>query len=193
MKKFNLILLLAVGLFSGCNFGDLNSSTFIEDKNNPGLPEYSEWGYNTFGAYIDRSPYVSIYNDMPAKIIITADTFNLRFSGRWKGEPLTLKFSIKGYNPKNYLALTNLNDSTINLTAPNNKVTLIYLGKSQVLNVYEGELYFKRVQKLYVDTESTETILSGTFNMKTFIEDEPVAISNGRFDLGIGFDNFYKF
>ena len=193
MKKFNLILLVVVSLFTGCEFGDLNNTTFIEDKNNPGLPVYSEWGYNTFGAYIDRSPYVSIYNDMPAKIIVTADTFNLRFSGRWKGETLSLKFSIKGYNPTNYASLLNLNDSTINLAAPNNKVTLIYNGKSVALNVYEGELYFKRVQKLYVDTEATEAILSGTFSLKTFFDDEPVSISNGRFDLGIGSDNFYKF
>lgn len=193
MKKFNLFLLALVTLFTACDFADLNSSTFIVDKNNPGLPEYSEWGYNTFGAYIDRSPYVSVYNDMPAKIIVTADTFNLRLNGTWQGNPLTLKFSLKGYNPANFSALTILNDSTFNLTAKDYKVTMIYEGKTQVLNVYEGQLYFKRVQKLYVDKELSETILSGTFNFKTFFDDEPVAISSGRFDLGIGFDNFYKF
>jgi len=44
-----------------------------------------------------------------------------------------------------------------------------------------------------VDKVLTESILSGTFNFKTFINAEPVSISNGRFDVGIGSENFYKF
>ena len=193
MKKFNLFLLVLITLFSGCEYADLNTSTFISDKNNPGLPEYSEWGYNTFGAYIDRSEYISENDLLPAKIIVSADTFNLRLNGKWHGSPLILKFSLKGYNPANFSALTSLNDSTFNLADKNYKISMIYSGKTQVLDVYDGELYFKRAQKLYVDRELTETILSGTFRFKTYLDNEPIAISSGRFDLGIGYDNFYKF
>ncbi len=193
MRNLKIYIVALALLLTGCSINSLNDSTFIEDRNNPGLPEYSEWGFNTFGAYIDRSAYVSAYDVMPAKIIVSADTFQLRLNGQWKGSPLTLKFSLKGYNPTNYSSLTSLNDSRFNLVDKNYKVTMIYLGNTQVLNVYEGELYFKRVQLLYVDKESTETILSGTFMFKTHFADEPVTISSGRFDLGIGFDNFYKF
>ncbi|HLP04481.1 MAG TPA: hypothetical protein VK152_03530 [Paludibacter sp.] len=193
MKKHILLPIIACLLLAtSCTEETLDQSVFVPDVNNPGLPAYSEWGYNTFGAYIDRSVFVSNNQDLPAKIIVSADTFNLRLAGEWRGNPTTLKISIKGYVPNDYTGLVSLNDSTVNLASDACVVTLYENNVPLRLNVFEGQIHFKRVQKLFVDKEMTETILSGTFNFKTFYHNEPIAISKGRFDLGIGYDNFYK-
>jgi len=172
----------------------LDKSVFIEDVTNPGLPIYSEWGYNTFGAYIDREKFISENSQLPAKIIVNADTLNLTLKGVMNsGYPVTLKFSIKGFAPADYPDLIMLNDTTIDLKNSKCTVTLNNYGKSNVLKIITGTLQFKRVQNLYVDKELSKAILSGYFSFKTFIQNEPVAISNGRFDLGIGYDNFYNY
>jgi hypothetical protein len=180
-------------LLSSCSEDyNLNDSVFIEDVNNPGLPEYSEWGYNTFGAYIDRSTFVSNSTDLPAKIIVNNDTLSLRLKGTWKDSNLTLKISFVGYALADYPDLVSLNDSTIDLTTNKCIISMTTQDGTQLLKVFDGKINFKRVQKLYVDNVLTESIMSGTFNFKTFIDGEPIAVSAGRFDLGFDYDNFYK-
>ena len=188
------MLFIGIILLSGCSQDfQLQKSVFINDVNNPGLPEYSEWGYNTFGAYIDRTVFASTSEELPGKIVVNKDTFNLILKGRSGYEILTLKFSIVGYMPADYPDLISLNDSTFDLKSANCIVSLGNPNNSKKLAVSEGKLYFKRVQKLYVDKELTESIVSGTFNFKTILNGEPIAISNGRFDFGIGYDNFFKY
>ena len=54
------LFLLASFSLSSCEQMEdfsLTTSVFIEDPYYPGLPVYSVWGYNTFGAYIDRTPF----------------------------------------------------------------------------------------------------------------------------------------
>src|ERR1035437_5306927 len=164
MKTYIILpLVLLLALITGCSQEyQLQKSVFINDVNNPGLPEYSEWGYNTFGIYIDREAFVSTQTDLPAKIIVNVDTFNFLLRGRWKYQDVTLKFSIRGYSPTDYPDLISLNDSTFNLTS--NRILVTYTDQTgeTKLNVLEGELFFKRVQKLYVDKVLTESILSGT-------------------------------
>jgi hypothetical protein len=58
--------------------------------------------------------------------------------------------------------------------------------------IIEGLLKFTRVQRLFVDELETKCIISGLFDFKTFINGEPIAVSHGRFDLGIGYDNFFN-
>jgi len=195
MKKYSLFsFFIAIILLSGCSEDfQLQKSVFIEDVNYPGLPEYSEWGYNTFGAYIDRKVFASTESDLPGKIIVNKDTFHLILKGRSDYNTLILKFSVVGYSPADYPDLITLNDSTINLTGKACIVTLTDGYSPKKLTVTEGKLYFKRVQKLYVDRELTESIVSGTFNFKALNAGEPIAVSNGRFDLGVGYDNFFKY
>lgn len=195
MKKYIILpLIILVLIISGCSDDyQLQKSVFIADVNNPGLPIYSEWGYNTFGAYIDRKPFISNNSDLPAKIIVNKDTFNLILKGTIDYQSATLKFSILGYSPTAYTDLVSLNDSTIDLTSNKCIVTLTRDTTIRRLYVFEGELTFKRAQSLYVDKELAESILSGTFKFKTFIDREPIAISNGRFDFGIGYENFYNY
>ncbi|MDD4199730.1 MAG: hypothetical protein PHZ12_10070, partial [Paludibacter sp.] len=165
----------------------------IEDYDYPGLPIYSEWGYNTFGMYIDRGVFVSSGDVFPAKIIVNPDTFNITFSGRYNYNPASLRISVIGYVPIDYPELVKLNDSILDLKALNCIVTLKYGNESKKLNIIQGNIKFKRVQNLFVDKEFAKTILSGTIEFKTFLNNEPVAITNGRFDLGIGYENFYYY
>lgn len=197
MKSLKILLpaILLLIVSSSCNKLDdfnLSGTIFIEDPYYPGLPIYSEWGYNTFGAYIDRKPFVSTSDDLPVKVIVNSDTLNIIFRGRMGSENVDLKFSIKGFSPQTYYDLTELDNTTFNLKEPGRAVTLKTGNVTTVLNLIEGELIIKKVQRLYVDEELSRTIMSGYFNLKTFLNDEPIAISQGRYDLGIGYENFYN-
>ena len=190
-----LLFLLPFVTYSCYKMEDYNltRSIFIEDPYSPGLPVYSEWGYNTFGTYIDRTPFISTDNVLPVKILVNTDTLNLLLRGRMEYQNVDLKFSIKGYSPANFFELSELNNTTINLKESGRAVTLKIGDETKILNLIEGELKIAKVQRLFVDEESTRIIMSGYFNFKTFLNNEPVAITNGRFDLGIGYENFFNY
>lgn len=198
MKSLKIILTatLIVIISPSCQkFEEFNLSgtIFIEDPYFPGLPIYSEWGYNTFGAYIDRKPFISTSDDLPIKVIVNSDTIHMIFRGRMGSSNVDLRFSIKGFSPQTYYDLTELNNQTFNLKEPGRAVTLKIDEITTMLNLIEGELIIKRVQRLYVDEELSRTIISGYFNLKTFLNNEPISISQGRYDLGIGYENFYNY
>lgn len=191
-----LYLSLILIVFSACKKQDeylLSQSVFIEDPYNPGLPIYSEWGYNTFGAYYDRAPFRSNNDVVPAKVFVNNDTLHFLLQGTYQFGNMSLKFSFKGYSPQNEFELTMLNNVVINLKDPGSAVTMRLNGTAYNLNIIEGELYFKKAQKLFVDNELYKTILCGTFRLKTFVNNEPVSIYNGRFDVGIGYENFFNY
>jgi len=171
----------------------LTESLFIEDPYAPGLPIYSDWGYNTFGAYIDRSPFVSNTTDLPLKVYVNTDTLHMILRGKVNDQPALLTISIQGYDPASHLDLVVLDSTVINLKDPGRSATLKVGDSITVLDIIEGEVLFNKVQRLYVDEEPTRTIMSGYFQLKTFLNNEPTAISNGRFDLGVGYNNFFNF
>lgn len=127
---------------------DLSETIFIEDPYYPGLPIYSEWGYNTFGAYIDRKPFISTSDDLPAKIIVNSDTLNLILRGRMASENVDLKITIKGFSPTTYMNLTELDNTTFNLKESGRMVTLKIGDETTVLNLIEGDLEVKRAAPL---------------------------------------------
>lgn len=194
IKYVFLALLFPMALASCSKMDDfsLSETVFIEDPYYPGLPIYSEWGYNTFGAYIDRNPFISTSVDLPVKVIVNSDTLNLNMRGRMGSQNVDLRFAIKGFSPLNYFDLTMLDSATINLKDPGRSVVLIIGNQTTELEIIEGELIISRVQRLYLDEVPTKTIMSGYFQLKTFLNNEPIAISHGRFDLGIGYENFYN-
>lgn len=196
ISRFIYLFILIPVVLSSCSKMEefnLTGTVFIEDPYYPGLPVNSEWGYNTFGAYIDRKPFVSTSDDLPVKIIVNSDTLHMTLRGRMGSQNVDLRFSIKGYSPATYSDLTDIDNKTFNLKESGCAVTLKIGDVTTVLNLIEGELKVKRVQRLYVDEEPTRTIISGEFNLKTFLNNEPIAISYGRFDLGIGYENFYNY
>ncbi|HOG04852.1 MAG: hypothetical protein ACOX7E_05630 [Paludibacter sp.] len=193
---FVALILAVAAITSSCAYDsyELSKTVFIPDYENPGLPIYSEWGYNTFGMYIDRSTFVSTDHILPSKIIVNPDTFNIRLSGFYQSVSTTLTISVIGYAPRDYPDLISLNDSTINLKEDNCIITLGKKSEKAVkLPIIDGYITFKKAQNLYVDNELSKTILSGTIQFRTFFDGEPVAITNGRFDLGIGYENFYYY
>ena len=199
MKKYIFLLIGALAMMtSSCSSEfDLEQSVFISDVAYPGLPIYSEWGYNTFGAYFDRKPFISNNTELPAKIIVNDDTLNIIMKGQivegYNYAYMSLKISVVGHEPLDYPDLISLNNREINLAGDNVRITMTRNGVTTGLYVFDGKMHFRKAQKLLVDKELTKTILSGVFQFKTFIDSEPVAISNGRFDFGIGYENFYNY
>ena len=189
-----LTIILQIIFGSSCSMSDieLTRSVFIEDRTSPGLPEYSEWGYNTFGAYIDRIPFVS-GEEEPSKIYVNADTLRFFLKGKYQNSETSFLFSIKGLSPIEYTELTLLNDTIINLKSYSCEVLMTTNDTKSVLKIIDGQIHFRRAQLLKVDNVAEKTILSGEFRFRTFFDNEPVAISNGRFDVGIGYENFYNF
>jgi hypothetical protein len=55
------------------------------------------------------------------------------------------------------------------------------------VSVNSGELHFIRVQKLFVDNNPQETILSGTFKFQGIMDGTPVSVTLGRFDVGVNY------
>lgn len=197
MKNIILIALAALTVtLTSCMKDDeysLSETIFIEDSYYPGLPIYSEWGYNTFGAYIDRAPFVSNTSDLPVKIYVNGDTMHFILKGKVNGTDAVLTFHLQGYSPATNFDLVSLDKTFINLKDPGRSATLKIGNTTTELTIIEGELEFKRVQRLILDNDPTRVIMSGYFQLKTFLNGEPAAISNGRFDLGIGYGNFFNF
>lgn len=171
----------------------LSSTVFVEDSYYAGLPIYSEWGYNTFGAYIDRKIFVSSDDEVPAKIFVNNDTLHFMLKGTKNYMPTSLTFSLTGLSPQTEFDLLALDDTTFNLKDSAHFVELNINNNAKILEIIEGELVFKRVQRLFIDEEMQRVIMSGTFRFKTFLDNEPAAVTNGRFDLGIGYENFFNF
>ena len=200
MKTYLLIILTLISAFltSCMKENELKKSVFIYDPENIDLPEYTEWGYNTFGAYYDRETFVSNNELVPAKIIVSDTSFSFLLDGQ-KGSynyysgysEMLITFTLSGFMPVHYADLALLNDSVIDLT---NSSCYVFISMDTVkyeADILEGELNFNRVQILKVDQQQVEAILSGYFDFKAIINNKPVTISDGRFDVGIGSDNFY--
>lgn len=195
MKTNIFFASIILASFIACSKMDeynMMTSIFVEDPDYPGLPQYSEWGYNTFGAYIDRVAFVSTNQQIPGKVVVRNDTLQLILKGNYNGELTTMIFMLGGHNPRTYSDLIDLNGDTIDLKRDPCAVQFITSRDTFNFQVIEGEIFFKKVQRLYVDEEEIKCIVSGYFHLKTFMKKEPIAISQGRFDLGIGYDNFFN-
>jgi hypothetical protein len=177
---------------------DLQKSIFIPDKSFPDLPAYSEWGYNTFGAYFDRDLFIYNDYDVPVKVINTEGKTSFILRGQkgnsnYYAENMSVSFDLYGFNPSSYQELVLLDDSVIDLTSPLCKVIITIDTIKTETQILNGNLTFKRIQNLMVDKQNAEVIVSGTFEFQTFYKGEPVSLTNGRFDVGVGNDNFFKY
>jgi hypothetical protein len=209
MRKQIFILATFLLLITSCKKdNDLSRSIFIHDPELTELPAYSEWGYNTFGAYYDREIFVSNNQAVPVKVIVTDTSFTFVLSGQ-KGElghyfydyyyssysnpvPMKMTFELPGFRPSKFQDLVNLNDVIINLKNPLCKVIVSIDNKNYPADILSGDLFFKRAQNLSVDMNQVEVILSGYFEFRAYVNNEFISISDGRFDLGVSTDNFFK-
>jgi hypothetical protein len=81
----------------------------------------------------------------------------------------------------------------IDLTNPLCKVLVTIDTTKHEEHILNGILQFKRAQNLIVDKKQIEVILSGYFEFQALVDEEPISITLGRFDVGIGADNFFKY
>ncbi len=204
--KINLIFfsLFFLIVLSSCDKDqELDKSIFIADSDNPGLPIYSEYGLNTFGVLYDREPLINSELSLPSKVVCTEGKTSFYLRGH-KGDPdyyyyngskdpMALIFDFGNFIPETVYSLTVLNDTVINLKDPLCNVTLMVDTAKFKLSVMSGTIHFKKAQKLFVDMAPYEVILSGTFEFQALVNGEPKNFSEGRFDVGIAPDNFYKY
>jgi hypothetical protein len=188
--KYIIGFLLFSSIMASCDDdSDLHKTFFVRDKIYRDLPQYSEWGYNTFGAYINDEVFISGNTFMDPAILSANDqTMLLSFYGEKISKEkdttdLMMSFSIPRNAPHDGQYLMALNDTVIDL---HNYVVQISSGSTGTLIfVNTGELHFIRVQNLMVDNHPEETILSGTFEFEGLMNEIPVSVAHGRFDLGI--------
>jgi hypothetical protein len=193
-----ILLAFVVLIALGCDSeSKLDQSVFIPDPLNPELPKYSEFGYNTFGAYHDRAVFASEQFDIPVKVIVENAATQFILKGRRDSgslsEPMELTFTIPDLDPADAFGLESLHQRKIDLKSGNIAVTIKLGSEAEVpVEIIEGYLEFSRYQKLFVDEQPVQVILSGTFAFKMIVDSEPAAIKSGRFDVGISAGNFFR-
>ena len=198
------MMLTAALFFAACSDeAELQKSVFVPDEDFPELPAYTEWGYNTFGAYYDRELFIYNAYEVPAKVVNTEGTTSFILNGTRglyyyyeyspENNAMSLSFDLTGFLPQAYTDLVALNDSVIDLLDPDCKVMVTMNGQKYQEQIINGTLHFKRVQNLIVDKEQVEVILSGTFEYQALSNDVPFSVSLGRFDVAVGKSNFYRY
>ena len=203
MKKSIILLFVSGTLLSiACESADyeLEKSVYMPDKEHSGLPAYSEWGYNTFGAFYERKVFIYNNNEVPAKVIHTGGLSRFILKGglappdyndyyyngyNYYTSVMSLSFDLPGFHPDNYTDLIQLNDTIFDLSLPDNRVFAVIGTDTVDMDVFNGRLQFKRAQHLYVDGEPMKVILSGFFGFQALVQGEPISVSYGRFDLSI--------
>ena len=205
MKRTLMIFAVAASLFAACSgYDSIDNSIWISDPDDFCLPKYSEWGYNTFGAVMGRSYFVSNWRrEIPCSM-------------EWHSADSSLEFTMNGNEAykeivggSDYISYSHemsltiiipcdsvidscqklylLNGEKISLTDPDIKV-LVKNGENApelVTDIRNGELFFKRVQMLYIDGKFEEAIVSGTFEIRYVKNGEKTWLTDGRFDLGV--------
>src|SRR5258706_9086812 len=118
MKNRRLIFAMLVILVAGCaKENELKKSVLIYDSEYTDLPAYTEWGYNTFGAYYDRQIFISNNETVPAKVIVSKGRMSFVLGGqngitKYYSDPfkkMTMTFELAGFTPGTYTNLIVLN------------------------------------------------------------------------------------
>lgn len=195
--KWHLQALLLVVMSVACSSDeDLGDSIYIPDSSQPGLPAYTEWGYNTFGANFERDKFIYSSQRVPFKVVVNDTATVLMFIGERTGyyygnQEMSMHIVLKGFTPAHFTDLVSLHDTIIQLRNTMVEVKIFTLSGDNSIQLLNGQLTVKRAQNLYVDDQLAETILSGYFELQFLLNGEPMSISDGRFDLAIDSSNFF--
>ena len=84
-----------------------------------------------------------------------------------------------------------LHEQVFDLTDDKYSISIEDAYATHTVELLNGTFEFKRAQYLLVDGQPQEVILSGVFEFQVTIDGEPVSISEGRFDVGVGSYNFF--
>lgn len=194
---------------SSCDKDDLDRTIWIPDDTEPGLPAYSEWGYNTYGAYVNDavlSCYQYSYDKWThvvtddATLAISLGYFSLTDGeyDDYSSDYVVFKFPYKRLN--DFTDLGDLNDKRFDLTSDGCQVLLKHEmrtnGKGVEVRVTRGYIHIRRVQIVYLDGVLREAILSGVFDVSGVASvngrDVDINITKGRFDIGVSQSDIVK-
>ena len=198
MKKY---IIIAVALFAmtACSKSDFKETQYISDPDYPGLPIYSEMGYNSFGAYINEQPFtVSSNNYLPFYLVADRDNLTMTLYGQ-STTSLDMVFILpidSTYHLEDYHSLLALDGKTfpIDMTPTSCNVFFDGLLAPEIESIYSGYIKFEKVQQVIVDKTDTEVVLSGRFQFRAFTpEGTRIDVTGGRFDLGVDNANFVNF
>ena len=186
--QFFLISVFYLLLFS-CSEDVLEKTIFIPDEKYPELPAYTEWGYNSFGAFYEKNIIIATNEYNPCKIVYNKNgTLDFSLTGRYRGNKATLTFLFPlSEEVKTINDLKILHKKELDLTG-----NCIVKLDENTLEVSGGKLHFKRFQLLRIDEEVNRIILSGTFELTFQKNGSTESITNGRFDMGITDRDFYS-
>jgi len=192
MKNQILIFTIFSFLLFSCSKTDLDRTIFIPDEDDPTLPAYTEWGYNSFGAEYERDYFLASQRIVPCKIMCENDRLRFSLNGTIRNNSeMSLEFIFPVTLMNEFTDLAQLNDVVIDLSS-NDCTVKIWQGETEaVLEILDGKLHFKRIQLLHVDDKINRVIVSGIFELRFLQRGYPTTISNGRFDLGITNSVFY--
>jgi hypothetical protein len=207
--QLTILIVLVSALSMNCSKDyELSRPIFIPDSVFTDLPAYSEWGYNTFGAYFDRQAFVSNGGEVPAKVICTDTSVTFMLKGQkglnygyyydgygysyGTGSAMSLSFILPLTPPDTLTDLVQWNNTVVDLTTPGCRIFLTEDTLKTEVQVLSGSLQFKRAQVLWVDDRLVEVILSGRFSLRMMLREEPYSLTEGRFDVGVGEDSFYR-
>ncbi|MBN2166968.1 MAG: hypothetical protein JW717_11875, partial [Marinilabiliaceae bacterium] len=131
--------------------------------------------------------------------IVHNDTTTFYFNGSidngnyYSTDDMLMKLLVPNFKPQDCFDLVQLNDSIIDLKMTDCIVEIKIDNSFIDSKMLKGQFYFKKAQILFVDKEKVKSIISGYFDFQILVDDEPMSVSNGRFDLGIDGSNFFVY
>ena len=185
-------MIALAGLNQACYFSrdELEKTIFIEDTAFPGLPIYSELGYNAFGAYFDSGVFRSSI-DLPASVRVANGKTTFLFSGQKSSSWMSISFIIPQSNIQNYSELISISGTKYDLGDPKYQVIISNDFKDESAQILTGIFEITRIKNVIVDKKRVEVILAGRFNFQAMVNGRPVSVTEGRFDVGVDTGNFY--
>ena len=201
MKKF-IIIAAALLAMTACSKSDFKETQYVEDPDYPGLPIYSDMGYNTYGAYINDNVYqTSTSYDSNRKFYLVADRegLSMTFYGRLNGRNLSMIFDFPidtTFVLNDYHDLLKLDGLSFAIDTIDTSCHIKMEGPNalEIASIYSGKITFDNVRQLIVDKEDKEVVVSGKFQFRAFTTNgTQLDVVGGRFDLGVDNSNFVNF
>ena len=200
MKKL-IIIAAALLAMTACSKSDFKETQYISDPDFPGLPIYSEMGYNTFGAYINEQVFsVSHYgSNRPFYLVADREHLTMTLYGWREGTNLNMVFTLPidtTYHLEDYHSLLALDGKTFTIDTTPTSCNVEFEGyyAPEIESIYSGYIKFEKVQQVLVDKTDAEVVVSGTFQFRAFTYlGTRIDVTGGRFDLGVDNANFVNF
>jgi hypothetical protein len=184
---------------TACSKSDFKETQYISDPDFPGLPIYSEMGYNTFGAYINDQTFTVSYDTYrPFYLVADRDNLTMTLYGQRDGY-LDMVFILpvdSTYHLEDYHSLLALDGKTFTIGTTPTSCNVRFDGyfAPEIESIYSGYIKFEKVQQVIVDKTDTEVVVSGKFQFRAFTPDGTrIDVTGGRFDLGVDNANFVNF